>query len=247
MNYGMINSCGGRRLPYSIGIALVLVTCMFLSPAFAAKAVRQETFTSPDEAATALFNAVKLEKKGALLAIFGKGSEAIVSSGDKVADRNARERFVKDYQEANKLEEKGPGKRILVLGNDGWPFPIPIVEKGNRWFFDTNAGKTEILNRRIGRNEMAVINVCETYVEAQREYASKDRNGDGILEFAQKIASDKGQKNGLYWKADEGGEQSPFGPLAAQAVSEGYGRKGKTGKTGKPAPFHGYFFKVLTV
>jgi hypothetical protein len=128
------------------------------------------------------------------------------------------------------------------VGKDDWPLPIPIRKKGSAWFFDTKAGKEEMLNRRIGRNELNTIDVLEAYVVAQREYAGKDRDGDGVYPYAQKFWSTPGKKDGLYWEAKEGEEASPFGPLSARAAQEGYKRKGKPEK---PSPYYGYYFKIL--
>ena len=142
----------------------------------------------------------------------------------------------------NKLEKETDSKMTLVVGEEEWPFPIPIVKKGESWLFDTKAGKEELLNRRIGRNELNTIQTCLAYVDAQREYAMKDRDGDGLLAYAQKFWSTKGKKDGLYWEAKEGEEQSPLGLGAARAVREGYTPR-KPGD--KPSPFHGYFYRIL--
>jgi hypothetical protein len=177
-----------------------------------------------------------------LLAIFGPAGKELISSGDKVADQAGGERFVKDYEEMNKLEKETDKKVTLVVGNREWPFPIPIVKKGETWVFDTMAGKEELLNRRIGRNELNTIQTCLAYVDAQREYAMKDRNSDKLLEYAQKFWSTPGKKDGLYWEVKEGEEQSPFGSVAARAVQAGYAPK-QPGD--KPVPYHGYFYKIL--
>jgi hypothetical protein len=142
----------------------------------------------------------------------------------------------------NKLVNENDMKVILHVGNGDWPFPIPVVKKGDHWLFDTMAGKEEILNRRIGRNELNAIQVCLAYVDAQREYVLKDRDGDKLLEYAQKFISREGEKNGLYWEAKEGEPQSPLGPLIAKAAGEGYaGRK----PGGKRNPYHGYYYRIL--
>jgi hypothetical protein len=142
----------------------------------------------------------------------------------------------------NKLVKENDKKMILHVGNSDWPLPIPIVKVGKNWRFDTKEGKEEILNRRIGRNEVNAIQVCLAYVDAQREYVLKDRDADKLLEYAQKFISAKGKKDGLYWEAKEGEEQSPLGPLMAKATKEGYTGK-KSG--GKPIPYHGYYYKIL--
>ncbi len=136
-------------------------------------------------------------------------------------------------------------KCVLEVGTNFWPFPVPIVKQGGRWFFDTEAGKEEILSRRIGKNELAVLQVVRAYVDAQREYASRDRNGDEVLEYAQRLASTPGTKDGLFWPPDLDGEISPLGPMVAEAQGAGYEMKGKGSDTTRE-PFRGYFFKILT-
>jgi len=158
-----------------------------------------------------------------------------------VRDKAERERFLKNYEEKNSLEKKGD-EAILQVGKDDWPLPIPIRKTGSAWSFDTRAGREEILNRRIGRNELNVIDLLEAYVDAQREYASRDWDGDGVYPYAQKIQSTPGKRDGLYWEVKEGEEESPLGPLAARAAKEGYTRKGKTEK---PSPLSGYYFRIL--
>ena len=210
-------------------------------PSFAMEP-RQDTFGSPDEAAAALVGASRAGDTKRLLSILGPAGKDLISSGDDVADKNARDRFVQAYMESNKITGEGDRKAVLHVGKDGWPFPIPIVKEGPVWRFDTRAGKEEILNRRVGRNELSAIEVCRAYVDAQKEYAVKDHDGDGLLEYAQQFVGDEGKKNGLYWPAKEGEEQSPLGPSVARAVKEGYGAK-KSGD--EPSPYHGYFYRIL--
>jgi hypothetical protein len=187
-------------------------------------------------------DALKVNDTKELSAIFGPEGKEVISSGDEVADKARRERFVKAYEEVNKLVSETDKKVTLVVGKEEWPFPIPIVKVGESWRFDTKAGKEELLNRRIGRNELNAIQVCLAYVDAQREYAMKDRDSDKLLEYAQKFGSTKGKKDGLYWEAKEGEEQSPLGALAARAVEEGY----KARKPGdNPTPYYGYLYKIL--
>ena len=202
----------------------------------------QKTFASPDEAVKAMLEALKAEDVKVLSAIFGPGSEDLISSGDPVADKAEHERFINLYEQKNKLEEASSNRVVLYIGNEDWPFPIPVVKKDGVWLFDTNEGREELIARRIGRNELSVIQVCLAYVDAQKEYAIKDRDGDGVLAYAQKFSSEPGKKDGLYWKAKEGDEQSPLGPLVAAAQEIGY-----TGKQsdGKPAPYHGYYYRIL--
>jgi len=205
--------------------------------------VTQKTFPSPEKAVEAMVDAVKADDIQSLLAIFGSGSRHIILSGDPVEDKQGHEWFIKHYEEKNRLEEAS-GKITLHLGSDDWPFPIPIVKAGNGWRFDTAAGKQEILARRVGRNELNAIQVCLAYVDAQREYAMKKaRQGEGLLEYAQKFVSSPGKQDGLYWQAGEGQEQSPIGPLFAAARDQGYGRK-PLGEESEP--YHGYFYRILT-
>jgi hypothetical protein len=165
----------------------------------------------------------------------------LVYSGDGVADNSGRDRFVEAYEQKHSLEARNSTTRVLHIGSDDWSLPIPIVKSKNGWSFDAGKGKKEILKRRIGRNELQVIEVLDAYVDAQQEYASKDCRGAGRVEFAQRIISTPGTRDGLYWQAVEGEQQSPLGPLMARAAKEGYDTK-----DGNLSPFHGYYFKVLT-
>ena len=176
-----------------------------------------------------------------MLAIFGPGAKELIFSGDAVADKQRRARFVKAYDEKNRLVQQG-NDMILVIGKEDWPFPIPVMKKGDSWVFDIARGREEILNRRIGENELNTIQVCRAIVDAQREYAMKDRDKNGLLEYAQKFRSDPGKKNGLYWDSKAGEPQSPLGPITVQARGEGY--QGNT--SGGPSPYHGYYYRILT-
>jgi hypothetical protein len=158
-----------------------------------------------------------------------------VTSGDPVADKQARQKFVAAYDRKHEIEKDGDARAILVIGDEQWPLPIPIAQVAGGWHFDAAAGKREILRRRIGRNELSAIEVCRAYVDAQHDYASKDRNGDGILEYAQKFVSTKGKQDGLYWEVKPGELESPVGPQMASARAEGYQRQ----------PYHGYYYKIL--
>lgn len=230
------------RTVLGMGIAtIIMMVCITYMHANATD-IKQKSYVSPEEAVKALVDAVKANNNDELLAIFGPGSEDIISSGDEVDDKTHRERFVSAYAEMNKLEKEAPDKVVLHVGSRDWTLPIPIVKKGEPWIFDTNAGREEILNRRIGRNELNVIEVLNAYVDAQHEYASKDRDGNGSLEFAQKLVSTNGKHDGLYWEAKEGEEMSPFGPLAAKAAKEGYDVKAQSDES---SPYHGYFYKIL--
>jgi len=222
-------------------IAAAIMLAGFYQSAFAADP-KQKSFKSPEEAVKALSDAVKGDDTEELLTIFGPEGKELISSGDKVADETGREHFIKAYEEMNKLVSENDTKVILRVGKGDWPFPIPVVKRGEYWLFDTMAGREEILNRRIGRNELNAIQVCLAYVDAQREYILKDRDEDKLLEYARSLQSRKGKKNGLYWEAKEGEEQSPLGPLIGKAAREGYiGRR----LLGRRNPYHGYHYKIL--
>lgn len=215
---------------------LIGTTTLYAAP----KNVRQKGFASPEEAVKAFVEVLKAHNQKELRVILGSQGSALIQSGDPVVDKAEREKFAKLYDEQNRIQYEGTAKAILHVGKDDWPVPLPVVNKGNKWFFDPKGAQEEILNRRIGRNELAVIEVMREYVNAQREYAAKDRDGDGILEFAQKFRSTKGQQDGLFWETKVGEKGSPLGPLAARATKEGYTKK--TTK-GQPAPFHGYIYR----
>ena len=227
------------------GCAVLLISGLLMAVTFGTcLAVPQdlETFASPDEAVRALVDALKAVDAKALSAIFGPGSQDLVSSGDPIADKTDSERFINLYAQKSKLEEADANKVVLYMGNEEWPFPIPIVKKDGAWQFDTDEGREEILARRIGRNELSVIQICLAYVDAQREYALKGPDSDGLLAYAQKFISDSGKKDGLYWEAKEGDEQSPLGPLVAAAQEKGYtGRQSEA----KPVPYPGYYYRIL--
>lgn len=231
-----------RRLAVA-ALVVLLVSAVGSNEAPAAGA-KQKLFASPEEAVKALVEALKTGDTKALTAILGPEARPLITSGDTVADTQGRQRLVAEYEQAHKLEKAGDAKAILSIGKDDWPLPIPVVKAGDAWRFDTAAGQEEILNRRIGRNELSTIQFCLAYVDAQREYARLGRDGASGPEYAQKFLSDKGRRNGLYWKTLQVGEvPSPLGPLVANARAEGYGGK-RVG--GKPTPYHGYLFRILT-
>ena len=219
-------------------LLIIVIVLAGVMPASAAGAKNtQKSFATAEEAVKGLVEAVRNSDLKELAAILGPDSKDIISSGDPAADMTGRELFLKQYDEKNAIEGADSGKAFLIIGKDNYPFPIPAVKKGNVWRFDAKAGKEELLNRRIGRNELEVIDVMHAYVDAQREYASKDRNDDKVMEFAQKIKSSPGNKDGLYWEAKEGEEESPLGPLAANAARDGY--------TKKQTALYGYYYKIL--
>jgi hypothetical protein len=210
--------------------------------ASAADAPEQKRFARPAAALSALVEAVGKDDKTAMLAILGSDAEEVVSSGDEVEDAGARKRFVASAHERTRFETLDQGHAVAHLGKDDWPFPIPLVKDAEGWRFDTAAGKDELLNRRIGRNELAAIAVAREFVDAQREYASKDR-GDGVGVYAQRLLSTPGKRDGLYWEDPAGNDESPMGPLVAKADAEGYAVQQSAGT---PQVYHGYFFRLLT-
>jgi hypothetical protein len=221
-----------------VGVLALLAVVIVLGAAEAAQP-KQKTFDSPEAAVQALVQALGDDSEKELFAILGPGSEALISSGDPVDDRERRNKFLRYYDEKNRLETADEAKVILHVGDNDWPFPIPIVKAGESWRFDTKQGREELLSRRIGENELGAIQTCLAIVDAQRDYAAVDRDGDGLLEYAQKFESTKGKTDGLYWNTGPGEGPSPLGPLIARARSEGY-VKGK-----KPVPYNGYFFRIL--
>jgi len=206
----------------------------------ASVAAAQQAFKSPDDAAAALASAARAGDMKAFLTVLGPDGDDIVSSGDEVADAATREKFVAAYDAKHQIAMEGDNKAVIVVGPEDFPIPIPLVRKDGMWRFDTAAGREEILARRIGKNELDAIQACLAYVDAQNEYAGKDRTGAGMNTYAQRIVSQPGKKDGLYWPTSQGEEPSPLGELAAQATAQGY-RVGE-GRT----PFHGYYFKILT-
>jgi hypothetical protein len=216
-------------------VAVLLLGC--LPPRSMAQQQGQKTFSSAEEASHALVTAAESNDEKAMLEILGPGGKQIVSSGDEADDAESRANFVQRYQEMHRLVKEPDGTTILYIGAKNWPTPIPLVNKGKLWYFGTEAGKREILYRRIGRNEISAIRVCQELVAAEKEYHSAQHD-----EYAQKIFSDEGPHNGLYWKAAEGESQSPIGPLVAWAVAE----ENAKSLDGGPVPYRGYHFHILT-
>jgi DUF2950 family protein len=224
-----------RRRSAALGVAAALAGLVATtSPAHAA-GTHQRMFASPEAAVEALITAARADRTAELVRVLGPEARKLVVSGDPVADKRGRAKFAAAFGEKHTIETASDGRATLVIGDDEWPFPIPIVRQDGAWRFDTGAGEREILRRRIGRNELDAIEVCRAYVDAQREYAAKDRNGDGILEYAQKFVSAPGRQDGLYWRPRPGEPESPIGPLMARARAEGYAAQ----------PYHGYFFRIL--
>jgi Protein of unknown function (DUF2950) len=210
------------------------------APASARPGYVQSTFASPEEAAKALADAMRSDERKEIWRVLGPGASKLIRSGDPVQDNEAREAFVAAYDKSVKFERSSDAKATLLVGADDFPFPYPLVMKDGRWQFDAKQGDEQVLDRRIGHNELAAINVCLAYVDAQREYAELGRNGNGLLEYAQKLVSTPGKHDGLYWKTQEGEAPSPLGRLMAAAHGQGYG------KAGHEEPYHGYFYKILT-
>src|SRR5262245_17436391 len=231
---------GGRLAMLFLLTALVASFALLPIQQLAAQAPSQRTFKSPGEAAMAMFTAAKAGDHTELMQIFGPDAKDLLSSGDVVADKNQREQIVKKYEEMHRLVTEPDKTVVLYIGAENWPFPIPLVEKNNAWFFDTASGKKEVLYRRIGRNESFTIGTLEALVDAQKEYASQPRDSSNVKQYAQRILSDEGTHNGLFWKAPAGQPQSPIGPLIANAAHQGYEKKGPG-----PVPFHGYIYRIL--
>jgi hypothetical protein len=198
-------------------------------------------FATPDDAGNALQAAAKADDQNALLAIFGPDSKELIVSGDPVQDKTTKDQFVAGYGAMHRWRKMPDGGQILLVGADNFPFPIPLRKNADgQWYFDTAAGRDEVLNRRIGRNELAIIAVCGAVADAEVQYHSQPHDGDNTKQYAVKFISDAGKQNGLYWKADDGQPASPLGPLAAFATAEGYTKKPE-GNTA----FHGYYFRML--
>jgi Protein of unknown function (DUF2950) len=214
----------------ALAIVLTLHGATLAAPA-------QKSFASLDEAVNALVAAIRAADRTALVEILGPQGGPLVWSGDDVADRAAFQRFAAAYDRAHRLAGGG-GRVVLYVGDDDFPFPIPLVPEGPRWVWDTDAGDDELLNRRIGQNELSTIQVCLAYVDAQREYYSR---GTGLLEYAQRLESTSGKRDGLYWEKKAGEPESPLGPLVARARAAGYPLPPR----GAPVPYHGYFYRVL--
>jgi len=219
--------------------AILIAASAWLS--IPSSALAQEDYKTPQAAVDALVATARTSDQKAALLVLGQGGEDIISSGDKVSDDAVRQRFVASYDSKHAITMQGDNKAILVIGDNDYPFPIPLARnKNGSWSFDTEAGRQEILYRRIGRNELDAIQTCLAYVDAQNDYASKDRTGAGAGVYAQRFISEPGKKNGLYWPTAQGEEESPLGPLFAEASRQGYhAGEGRS-------PYHGYYYKILT-
>ena len=218
-----------------------LALALLVAAPLATAAAPQETFATPEEAVDALMAALKSDSDPAMLAIFGEAHRDLVIDPDHAAASANRATILAAMQTLRVLEEPSADRRVLVIGDEAWPLPVPIVRAGDRWRFATEEGADEVVNRRIGANERNAIHALQAYIDAQRAYAARDRDGDGVLQYAQKLASSPGKHDGLYWPADEakGEEPSPFGPLIA--ASAAYFKGHATGD-----PYRGYIFRILT-
>ena len=222
----------------AFALIMLIVACNTSKPASPAE-IGPRTFATPDDAGAGLLAAVKAGDHNALLAIFGPGSEDLIFSGDAVEDKRTGERFTSAYQTMNRWRKQIDGSEALVVGADNFLFPIPLKKNSSgQWYFDTMAGKAEILKRRIGDNELATIDVMNALIDAQAQYLSQHH--DGVKQYAQRFVSDDGKQNGLYWKPADGQPASPLGPLVASAASDGF-----TPQVGKQQPFHGYLYRIL--
>ncbi|HVY07182.1 MAG TPA: DUF2950 domain-containing protein [Burkholderiales bacterium] len=228
----------GARLAATCGAVSFLALTWVASAASPA----QKSFESPEVGASELVEAVKANDVEKLRAILGPHSRRLISSGDDVADAQRREDFVKEYGEANRIVLDGETRATLLVGEDEWPLPIPLVKSGGRWHFDSSQGEREILARRIGANELAAIQVCMAIVDAENDYAEQARTSDGVPHYASRFVSHSGKHDGLYWDTAAGEPSSPLGPLLAAAASEGY----KDSSPRVLAPYHGYYYKILT-
>jgi len=229
------NKFQSANLPILAAVATLLTVCFPVRSM--AQQPGQKTFSSPEDASSALVTAAQNNDEKTMLDILGPDGKQIVSSGDETEDAESRANFVRRYEQMHRLMKEPDGTTVLYIGAENWPTPIPLVNQGNSWYFDTEAGKKEILYRRVGRNELSAISVCQELVAAQKEFYSAQHN-----EYAKEIFSDEGQHDGLYWKAAEGEPQSPVGPLVASAFTEGYAKS----QDGSPNPYRGYYYRMLT-
>jgi Protein of unknown function (DUF2950) len=232
---------GWRNVVRFVSLALFALWSLGFTRTLLAQPPGHKTFSSPAEASKALFLAAQAGDEKTLLEIFGPDGKEIISSGDVVEDKDSRDQFVRKYREMNRLVEEPDGTIKLYIGAENWPMPIPLVTRDGAWYFNTGAGKEEILFRRIGRNEIAASRVLQELVDAQKEYYSEPHDNAG-KQYAQKFVSDQGKHNGLYWKTSNGKTECPIGPLVAYAGSEGSPKDPNFGS----GPFRGYYYRVLT-
>src|SRR5499427_5407967 len=226
-----------HRFPFVLPLAALAVTTVFLTVATGALA--QGRYRTPDEAVAALVDAVRTDAPQQLMRVLGPGSDEIVLSGDPVDDEAMRRRFLADFEAKYEIVPDGEDQAALIVGEERWPFPIRLVRLNNTWRFDAQLARSEIVYRRIGRNEESAIDACGAYVAAQKEYAEKGFAGKGV--YARRFISRPGERDGLYWPAPSGEDGSPLGEFATSAAEQGYSVEGK-----RWAPYQGYYYKILT-
>ena len=230
-----------KLIPASFRGAAVFLAVVLFAAGCAKKEAGQPSFNSPEEAVTAFVNAFQKGDRAELGKLLGPGTDDLLSSGDAVADKADRDWFLSAYNAKHSIDADGTDKMTLSVGENAWPMPIPIVKKGGKWMLDGAEGADEIVYRRVGRNELDVIDVCRGFVSAQQEYASEGRDGDPAGIYALKLISDEGMHNGLYWPTAEDESPSPVGPFVAEAAAEGYRRA----EGGARTPYHGYYYSLL--
>lgn len=231
------------RLAGGLAAAVLVFLGVVHVTAGAQAGARPRAFATPDEAVKALLDAAKTANLDQMLAIFGPDGKELASTSDPATARTNLKVFAIAAKEQIKLEDDGPNRKVLVIGGEEWPFPVPLVKATDGWHFDTAAGKEEILARRVGRNELAVIDTCRAFVSAQKRYASEGHDGKPAGAYAMTFASDPGKHNGLYWPAVRGQKLSPLGEMVAQAAEE---KRANTANAGQRSPFQGYYFRILT-
>jgi hypothetical protein len=228
--------------PHQVALLAVLLLLVLNVPSSLAQQGNEKTFATPGEATLALYTAVKSGDGQTVAAIFGSNSNDILHTGDDVADKNMADNFIRRYEQMHRVVIEPDQTATLYIGAENWPLPISIVKNSSgAWYFDTESGKKEILQRRVGANENDAIEILHALVDAQHDYASETHDGEKTKHYALKFLSDEGKQNGLYWKTADNAPQSPIGPLLVSATSEGY-----TPQQGKQAPFHGYYYRILT-
>ena len=233
-----------RRRAWNAAVPCIVLVLLGAGSRAVAAPSGEATFASPGQAAATLAAAWHTDKVEALLKIYGPGGRNLVTSGDPVAEHMTRQRFAAAYDQQHRIELQGPDEAILVIGQEDWPYPIPIVRQGSVWRFDLKAGIEQVLDRRIGENELHAIAVSRAYVEAQREFAAGRRQAGQPAEYAQQLASSNGKHDGLYWPVRAGEKQSPIGPLVATAEANGYSPP--PASAGDSRPFEGYYFRILS-
>jgi hypothetical protein len=230
-----------KMIPASLRVAFVLLASALFAAGCAKKEAGQASFNSPEEAATAFVGALQKDDTAALRNLLGPETDELISSGDPVADNAAREWFVSAYNAKHSLEADGADSMTMLVGEDAWPMPIPIVKRNDKWYLDGAAGADEIVYRRVGRNELGAIDVCRGFVNAQLDYAAQSHDGDPAGIYALKLISDEGMQNGLYWPTTDEEPASPAGPFVAAAAAEGY----RSAEGGARTPYHGYYYRML--